>query len=1585
MTTERHKAQVPTGPSLLYHSSDKLQHLQLRVSLRRLGGGFIDRQQQSPGRLAADYDSGDDSSDVGSIDALERAAASISRLFSWQEKVYSYAESKAGQAGGQEGSRVFTYVDQDEACQDFEAGQAATTLPGDAASPLYQKVLRERSWNDKGYTSMLLMMDASDFDGGSLDQHVLAHIRAYADGSFHMRPGFSQPGDPHRFEDDMGRIYEYDLHNAADAELHPRPTTRQLLKDLTAAQRAKVLQRVRWREQFHPPALADPEAVRLLLLLDIAAAQGFPSRNVAVKWQLHWNPDLWTVISDSPGPAVPAGQLQGTTQLSRAKGWPWQRQSSSVSLAQPVELLLEAKDQPDPAHWPTLYLQVQGCDRQGRLRTEGYGWISLATVSLGMQELHVSTWRPVQPSAASTLRSVFQGGAPALMDITNVKHPRSMHPAVSTKYGLQARTSGTIQVKSCMLAQQRARSSSDPISMPLMQDQSNMQATLSRAKQRLQEASMKLKPALQVPPAATAVMPATVKNVPAASAPVTLAEPQPSATQPISNRTAPPPAKPRPEPPLITEHPAGATIESGGSVTLHVTAKGAEPLRYRWLREGLRIHTPAAHTSTLHLPALSPTAAGTFQCRVTNADGTTLSNPASVIVYPAIIQQPEPPVIEEPSPVRQLSLSSEPPEQAPLLLPEASDMAETSKANAVEEESTDPDPDEDEGTQEISDSPAKSGTASESATEPPVDVQHVEAALEESSNEDAEADPAELAAAVDDADVTAAELESLAAHESQQASEAGGEAACILVQPQDVMVHEGEEVQLSLEAGGRPSPTLQWFHGSQSLPGQTDAVLDILAAHAPDAGFYSCEVVNDLGSVMSEEALVAVLPLQPPSPDPAPESHLVPETHAEPPATPHPPEILSHPRGLDVTAGDLVELAVEVIGDSPIEYTWTRDREVLTGQSGPVLIILESAPLDSGQYMCQARNAAGHASSLPAFVVVRDAPMPLRIIQQPRDAAVTEGEAFFLWLQVEGEHPLKISWAQDGHRLDGQDNVQLHVRAARLRDAGSYVCTVSNAEGRITSEAASVSVEARLPDLEWIVQPKPQDLEAGADLHLEAVASGHAPLHYQWLCDGRPLQGWELNDITIPAVTPGDQGQYACQVKDGRGQVSTSQLAPVRVSERPLPPSIARHPEDATLSEGSQLHLVTSAEGSQPLTFTWFHAGQGLDGFSTSDLIIEPVGLHHAGGYSCRVVVLDNEASCMSDRMLTIPGKAQVSNAAGQAMSDEAWVTVEQMPAAGPVILQRPASMQVAHGQRFMISVVAEGAEPLLYSWTYNGALLDGQTDSELVVPIALKASHQGLYKAKVQNAVGEAESEDAYILVEAVDIFGMIERHLETKRMTLKSLFMQFLRSQDGVMRGQQVAAMIRHVYPNVTPAELRHFEVMVDSDGSGTMSFKELAIALKEAKAGGAYVEGATSLQTLLTQLSLRMQDQGHNFRKIWAQFDTDGDGELSYDQLLQLLHRQLPQLERSEMRQLLGYLHEIDIDGNGYLSYGELWTAIQRAPVLGQARRDMRRIAGLARTPAEKDDALRRAHTHKRTFSLKQDEFSEVVLGHAHTSLF
>ncbi len=74
----------------------------------------------------------------------------------------------------------------------------------------------------------------------------------------------------------------------------------------------QVLQRVRWRDEFSPVAPPDPEAIRLLLLLDIASAQGFPSRNVAVRWQLNWNPDLWHIQTDSSVHAVHEGQLQAS-------------------------------------------------------------------------------------------------------------------------------------------------------------------------------------------------------------------------------------------------------------------------------------------------------------------------------------------------------------------------------------------------------------------------------------------------------------------------------------------------------------------------------------------------------------------------------------------------------------------------------------------------------------------------------------------------------------------------------------------------------------------------------------------------------------------------------------------------------------------------------------------------------------------------------------------------------------------------------------------------------------------------------------------------------------------------------------------------------------------------------------------------------------------------------------------------------------------------------------------------------------------------------------------------------------------------
>lgn len=60
--------------------------------------------------------------------------------------------------------------------------------------------------------------------------------------------------------------------------------------------------------------------------------------------------------------------------------------------------------------------------------------------------------------------------------------------------------------------------------------------------------------------------------------------------------------------------------------------------------------------------------------------------------------------------------------------------------------------------------------------------------------------------------------------------------------------------------------------------------------------FWQMQVANEVGNVRSEEALVAVLPLQSHSHQPAPESHVLKEEQPDPPQSSQPPEIISQPR-----------------------------------------------------------------------------------------------------------------------------------------------------------------------------------------------------------------------------------------------------------------------------------------------------------------------------------------------------------------------------------------------------------------------------------------------------------------------------------------------------------------------------------------------------------------------------------------------------------------------------------------------------------------------------------------------------------------
>jgi hypothetical protein len=98
----------------------------------------------------------------------------------------------------------------------------------------------------------------------------------------------------------------------------------------------------------------------------------------------------------------------------------------------------------------------------------------------------------------------------------------------------------------------------------------------------------------------------------------------------------------------------------------------------------------------------------------------------------------------------------------------------------------------------------------------------------------------------------------------------------------------------------------------------------------------------------------------------------------------------------------------------------------------------------------------------------KHAPVPVAvapsITTQPASQTVTAGSAAAFTVTATGTTPLSYQWRKDGIDLTDVGNISgaaaatLTIGNARVTDAGSYTCVVSNVAGNVTSAAATLTV-----------------------------------------------------------------------------------------------------------------------------------------------------------------------------------------------------------------------------------------------------------------------------------------------------------------------------------------------------------------------------------------------------------------------------------------------------------------------------------------------------------------------------------------------
>jgi hypothetical protein len=352
------------------------------------------------------------------------------------------------------------------------------------------------------------------------------------------------------------------------------------------------------------------------------------------------------------------------------------------------------------------------------------------------------------------------------------------------------------------------------------------------------------------------------------------------------------------------------------------------------------------------------------------------------------------------------------------------------------------------------------------------------------------------------------------------------------------------------------------------------------------------------------------------------------------------------------------------------------------------------------------------------------------VATEPTDQTVTVGQIATFSVVAAGSAPLNYQWNKNGTAITGATSASYTTAATTASDDGAqFTALISNKVGRVTSNPVSLHVRVRVvPSI--TTQPASQTVTAGQTATFTVVASGTAPLSYQWLKNGANVAGAISSSYTTPLTTTADNGSTFDVVVTNTAGTANSNAATLTVNAASVAPTITKQPVSQTVAAGQTATFSVVATGTTPLSYQWLKNGANIAGATLSSYAT-PVTTAADGGSTFNVVV---------------------SNTAGTTTSNTATLTVNAAPVA-PTITTQPANQTVTAGQTATFSVVATGTAPLSYQWQKNGANIAGATSSSYTTPTTTSFDNGARFTVMVSNTVGSATSNAATLTVNAASV----------------------------------------------------------------------------------------------------------------------------------------------------------------------------------------------------------------------------------------
>jgi hypothetical protein len=267
--------------------------------------------------------------------------------------------------------------------------------------------------------------------------------------------------------------------------------------------------------------------------------------------------------------------------------------------------------------------------------------------------------------------------------------------------------------------------------------------------------------------------------------------------------------------------------------------------------------------------------------------------------------------------------------------------------------------------------------------------------------------------------------------------------------------------------------------------------------------------------------------------------------------------ISTQPIGHTVTAGMSASFSVTTTG-TPIAFQWYRQAALTStwnplsdggaygGATTATLTVASTTAMNGDQFLCLVSDGTGTATSSAATLTVNETPPTLAT--QPTDRSVSTGTSVpfsvsaggppatfgYFYYQWQRQAAGSGAWSDlsNGGGYSGATTATLRAVSAIAMSGDRFRCVVSNTAGLATSNEVTLTVGS-MPSI--TTQPTPVTVLAGQNATFFVVASGTAPLSYQWSRYGVPVPGATNATLAISNAQAASSGAYTVVVTNAFG------------------------------------------------------------------------------------------------------------------------------------------------------------------------------------------------------------------------------------------------------------------------------------------------------------------------------------------------------------------------------------------------------------------------------------------------------------------